>query len=309
MNYKDSVYSESTLYAFRKTLFTPILRPVSVMVIQTICYNFFIRQFIFAFLPGKIPVKKVDHPLDEKIPFVPSWVTIYIDFTQFWIRVISFYIRRYGRKVLIPIRDFIASMGRLYVYAAEVYFKILSTTKRPFYIARPRFLMIHLVDPHLFCIPSLHVMVVIHTYTMFSFIARKLGIEEKLKNQVQEMKKGALAISQAIFFVKQHSINCIPAALYAMTNFSSGLFPKEEAENFIKELFSPAPSRGDVPTKCLVHPCASPSTRIAINDQELIKRHILSLYNQFMEERKISKSWEEPIINFLKKMPNASGKK
>ena len=300
MSFKESVYSESTLYAFRRSLFIPSLRPATLKCIRSIFSNFFLWQFICSFLPGKVPVTKVDHPLDARIPFLPSWVAIYIDFTQFWIRMMAFFIRRYGRRAYAPVGKFIESMGNLYAYAAEVYKKNLSTTNRPFYIARPRFLMIHLLDPHLMCIPSLHVMVVIHTYTQFIEIAKKLGEYDKLKPQAIELKQGALAISQAIFFVKQHSINCIPAALYAMTNFRADIFPPEEARLFINLLFSQAPVNEDVPKSCRVHPCASPLTKIADEDQKMIKNHILTLYNRFLEEGKTSESWEEPLIKFLK---------
>jgi len=300
MVFKDSVYSESTLYAFMKSIFTPALRPAFNKVIKSIFYNFFFCQYKNKLLSGRLPKTQVDHALDEKIPFTPSWVSIYIDFTQFWIRLLSFFIRHYGRKAFIPIRDFIYSMGDLYEYAAAVYRKNLSTTKRPFYIARPRFFMIHLLDPHLFCIPSLHVMVVIRAYTMFSVIAKQMGDEQKLKEQALEMKAGALAISQAILFVKQHSVNCIPAALYAMTNFCGDLFPPDEAENFTSLLFSDYKAKGaDTPKSCRVHPGASPKIELSEPDKERIKKHILKLYYAFLEEQKTSKSWEDPLLNFL----------
>ena len=301
----DSVYSESTVYAFYKTFFTPGLRPAFCKCLPSIIYNFFLSQFRSAIFAGRIPVTSVDHSLDEKIPFVPSWVAIYIDFAQFWIRMISFFCRRYGRRAYIPIRDFIISMGDLYAYAAQVYRKNLSTTKRPFYIARPRFFMIHLLDPHLMCVPSLHVMVVIHTYIQFAAIAGQLGEEEKLKDQIEEMKQGALAISQAILFVKQHSVNCIPAALYAMTNYCPKSFPPEEAEAFTNLLFSPAPPNKKAPPGSRVHPAAAPSTKIPEDDQAQVKAHILSLYRYFLSERDTSRPWYEPLLRFLQGLPKA----
>jgi len=299
MDIKDSVFSESTVYAFVKSIFLPALRPAFCKSVPAIFYNFFFRQFLFSFLPGKIPVTKVDHPLDEKIPFVPSWVAIYIDFVQFWIRMLSFFIRRFGRKAYIPIRDFIYSVGDLYKYAAQAYTRNLSTTKRPFYIARPRFFLIHMVDPHLFCIPSLHVMVVIHTFLMFSAIAKKLGAEDALKKQAEEMKQGALAISQAILYVKQHSVNCIPAALYAMTCFSPDMFTQKEAEDFTNLLFSPPPEKNETLKNCKVHPSAAPKGKITEEDKELIKKHIFSLYCRFLEEKKTAKDWTDPLVRFL----------
>jgi hypothetical protein len=296
------------MYAVRKTIFTPFFRPFAFRVVYKIFYNFFYRQFIAAFFPGKIPVSKVDHPLDEKIPFKPTWIKIYIDFTQFWIRVISFYIRRYGRKEYKTVGNFIESVGELYVFAAQVYTKNLSTTKRPFYISNPRFLLIHLADPHLMCVPSLHIMLAVHTYLQFKAIARKNGEEEKLKPQIKEMKQGALAISQAVLFVKQHSVNCIPAALYAMTCFTPDLFPPEEAESFTNQLFSAPPIfppgkngiHKKIPNCYSVHPAASPKTKIPDEDQALIKSHIISLYNRFMQERDELRPWYEPLVKFLK---------
>ena len=299
----DSVYGEKTIYAFKRTIFNPVLRPAFYKVIFSIFTNFFLSQWIMAFLPGKAPITKVDHPIDEKIPFVPAWVAIYIDFAQFWIRVVSFFIRRYGRRSYTPIKEFIISIADLYAYASQVYKKNLSTTKRPFYISRPRFLMIHLLDPHLMCIPSLHVMVVVHAYKQFIQIAKKLGEEEKLKEQIQEMKQGALAISQAILFVKQHSVNCIPAALYAMTNHSPDLFPPEEVKDFINLLFSPPPGKEKAPTGSTVHPAASPLTKISEADQVLIKSHIHSLYTQFLSQRDPKRPWYDPLLQFLGQLP------
>ncbi|MDR1838202.1 MAG: hypothetical protein LBQ93_01250 [Treponema sp.] len=302
MSINNSVYNEKIGYAFLKSFTLPSLRKTACKCVLSIFYNFFFRQQCYALHPGRIPVSKVDHPLDERIPFVPSWVAFYIDFTGFWIRILTFFIRRYGRRAYIPVRDFIKSIGDLYAFASEVYNKNLSTTKRPFYIARPRFLLIHLVDPHLMCVPSLHVMIVIQTYLMFAAIAKELGEEEKLKEQIDEMKQGALAISQAILYVKQHSVNCIPAALYAMICFNPELFPSEEAEDFTSRLFSPAPSIDKAPSGCRVHPAASPSTRLSLEDQSEIKSYILALYKRFLEEGKKAKSWEEPLVNFLREM-------
>ena len=298
MKGRGSVYGETSVYAFFKSFFVPSLRPAFFKCIFSIFYNFFFRKHLAAFLPGRIPVSNVDHPLDKKIPFVPSWVTIYLDFVHYWIRMLSFLLRRYGRGAYAPVRNFILSMGKLYAFAAQVYGKNLSTTKRPFYIARPRFFVIHLLDPHLMCIPSLHVMVVIHTYTMLAAIAREKGDYEKLKEQIEEMKQGALAITSAILFVKQHSVNCIPAALYAMTCYSPDLFPVEEAAAFTERLFSPAPAANDCQNS-RVHPSASPLTKLPQADVAEIKSHILNLYKHFLCEKANAACWDEPLLKFL----------
>jgi uncharacterized protein YbgA (DUF1722 family) len=301
-----SVYDEQAAYAFFTSISVPVLRPAFVQCVTSIFFNFFFRQYRAALLPG-VPVSKVDHPLDEKIPFVPSWVTIYLDFVQFWVRMLSFLLRRYGRPVFGKVREFITGMGRLYAFAAEVYKKNFSTTMRPFYIARPRFFLIHLVDPHLMCIPSLHVMVVIRTYTWFRSLIQSLGEGEALAQQIEELRQGALAIAQAILFVKQHSVNCVAAALYAMTCFDAALFPVEEAETFTALLFGEPPAAPANARRRLhnyqVRPIASPHTPLSPADAAEIRAHILGLYRRFLAERESAANWAEPLLAFLRTQP------
>jgi hypothetical protein len=177
-------------------------------------------------------------------------------------------------------------MGELYIFAAAVYRKNMSTTKRPLYLLHPRFILIHLTDPHLMCIPSLHVMVVIRTYTKFAEMARTLG--ENLKDEIEELRRGALKITEAILYVKQHSVNCIPAALYAMTCFNGELFPQKEAESFAGALL-------------IDETVPSP------DDREAIRNHIITLYRNFLEAGKNAASWETPLLEFLKSYGKTEG--
>jgi Lhr-like helicase len=114
------------------------------------------------------------------------------------------------------------------------------------------------------------------------FLVPRLGITDGGAAQIEEMRQGALLITRAILFVKQHSVNCIPAALYAMTRFNPGLFPPEEAERFIPGIFSDA---------------KTPNAE----DVEEIHNHILSLYRRFLAEGEKASDWKEPLLNFLKK--------
>jgi hypothetical protein len=306
---KKSVYDESAACAFFQSIFAPPLRPAFFHCVSSIFFNFFFRQYRAALLPGRVPVSGVDHPLDQKIPFVPAWVTIYLDFIQFWVRMLSFLLRRYRRKAYGVVRDFILSMGGLYAFAAEVYQKNFSTTARPFYIARPRFFLIHLTDPHLMCIPSLHVMVVIRTWTKFEAIVRSLGDAEKLIPQIEEMKQGALAITRAILCVIQHSVNCVSAALYAMTCFDGELFPPEKAEAFAAMLFAKAPPplyTGPRPANFRLRPAAAPKTALPPEDAAEIQAHIIALYRRFLAEREGSRNWTGPLLAFLRRQRQAT---
>jgi hypothetical protein len=133
------------------------------------------------------------------------------------------------------------------------------------------------------CIPSLHVMVVIRTYTLFRKILLSLGEAENYAPEIEEIRQGALAISEAVLFVKQHSVNCISAAMYAMTRFDKALFPPDEAVLFVSELFRET---------------------LGEEDGEAIRAHILSLYRDFAAEgEKAGTDWTEPLLNFLKTLP------
>jgi hypothetical protein len=278
---RGRVCDESVCYTCFKVLSVPPLRRAGIICTASIFFNFFFRQYRAALLPGRAPVARVDHPLDLKIPFTPSLAGVYLDFVAFWVRMLSFLLRNFHRRVYAPVRDFISTMGKLYAFAAEVYSKNFSTTRRPFYIARPRFFLIHLVDPHLMCVPSLHVMVVIRTYTKFRSILREMNEAENMAEALEELRRGALAITEAVLYVKQHSVNCISAALYAMTCFDRGLFPPEEAERFTAELFrGPREPAGE--------------------DGERIRKYILGLYRRFLEEGGEAAHWTEPLLNFLR---------
>jgi hypothetical protein len=280
----EQVSNQSVPKAVLWTLSVPALRKAVWGCTGSIFYNFFYRQFKAALLPGRIPVSSVDHALDERIPFTPRCVGIYLDFVAFWVRILGFLRRHYRRRGIGPAGAFIGAMGRLYAFAGEAYGRRLSTTRRPRYLARPRFLLIHAADPHLMCIPSLHVMVVIFTYTRFRAILRSLGDGERFAPQIEEVRQGALRISEAILYVKQHSVNCIAAAMYAMTRFEGGLFPPAEAEDFASRLFLRDPL-----------PCPG--------DGELVRAHISALYRRFLEEGASAPSWETPLIDFLKSHP------
>ncbi|MDR0597455.1 MAG: hypothetical protein LBG14_02995 [Treponema sp.] len=279
---------QSSALTILRILTRPVLRGPALKCMASILRNFFFLQYKAVLFPGRIPVTPVDHPLDAKVPFIPRWVDVYLDFVAFWIRILGFLLTRYGRRALAPVKEFLESMDRLYRFSAEVYSKNMSTTRRPYYIARPRFFLIHLTDPHLMCIPSLHVMVMILSYTRFRRILRSFGAGEALETQIEEVNAGAALITEAILYVKQHSVNCVSAAMYAMSRFDPALFPRSEAERFVSRLFA---RRGALPG-------------IPAAEGALIRNHIIALYRRFMDESPApGKPWEEPLLRFLQGLP------
>jgi hypothetical protein len=272
------IAKESPAYTVFRVLCRPPLRTAALRAAKSMVYNFFFLQYRAALLPGRIPVTSVDHPLDTKIPFTPGRVAIYLDFVAFWIRAVGFLLTQYGRRAEAPVMDFIDTLGKLYSFAAEIYAKNLSTTRRPRYYGHPRFVLIHAADPHLMCIPSLHVMVVIRTYTKFRGIIRSLGDEKRFAPQIEELRRGALDITEAILYVKQHSVNCVSAAMYAMSRFDPPLFSGDEAAGFTAALFT----RPGSPEK-----------------SETIRAYILEKYRQFLEEGETVADWKAPLLAFL----------
>jgi hypothetical protein len=125
-------------------------------------------------------------------------------------------------------------------------------------------------------------MVVIRTYTLFRKMIAALGEETRFAAQAEELYRGALAITAAVLYVKQHSVNCIPAAMYAMTRYDPALFPPEEAERFASDIFGGEEMAADVSLE--------------------IRGHILSLYRRFLAEGE-ERSWKEPLLKFLKELP------
>jgi hypothetical protein len=286
-----TVRDQSSGLTMLKILMHPVLRGPALRCIASIFRNFFFLQYKAVLFPGRIPIASVDHPLDDRVPFIPRWVDIYLDFVAFWIRILGFLLTRYGRRALAPVRDFLEAMNRLYQFSAGLYAKNMSTTRRPYYIARPRFFLIHLTDPHLMCIPSLHVMVMILSYTRFRDMLRVLGAGESLEAQVDEVNAGAALITEAILYVKQHSVNCVSAAMYAMSRFDPALFPRPEAECFVSRLFV---RRGTLPG-------------IPAEDGKLIRDHIIALYRRFMDESRGSDDpWDGPLLCFLQGLPGKS---
>lgn len=280
---KCPLANESIARTLLTVFSSPFLRKPAFFSISSVFRNFFLLQYRAVLFPGRIPVSRVDHKLDEKIPFRPAKAEVYLDFIYFYIRALGFLLRCFPKQALPQLKKFIESLGAVYRMAGEVYAKNLSTTRRPRYLGSFRFMVIHAFDPHLLCIPSLHVMIVIRAYTHFRAILKDLGEEKQYASQIEELRQGALAITEAVLYIKQHSVNCIPAAMYAMTCFDPALFPPEEARNFVQDLFRPGLFRN--------------SPDLAETDVREIRDHIMNLYQKFFNQKK--EVWDKPLLDFL----------
>jgi hypothetical protein len=226
------------------------------------------------------PVVNIEHPLDTNIPFAPEWIKEYLSFIPLWITGITWLIIRFGKKAE---NDFIQSMADIrlmYKNAAVVYRKVQSTTIRP----KPpkgnfHFRVIHITDPHLNCLPSLHVMVVTWAGYVLANRIQKLAKDQDVDSEIKYLLYHAKLITETTLYVKQHSVNCIPAALFVMKE----LFPGIESvysESFLKSLFN--------------------TTKPVVNNLSDISNYMCELYQSFQTASQNSPNgFSDILIDFL----------
>ena len=253
--------------------------------LYTVVTKFFWLQFSVKLGLRKIPVLPVDNALDKKVPFNPLKVPIYLDFIHFWVRPMVFIINKFGTKNAVPYcAKFFAIIDKSYQEAARIYSFRMSTTDRPMCkvdkSVQRHFNTIRTVDPHYLCVPSLHIAIVVLAYTFF----RQTFKELEMNNEEQdfynaELYRGALDIAETVLYVKQHSVNCIPAALFMMTNLIPEYFTPEDARIFINDLFKDC-------------------TDIQPEDKINIHNHIKNMYENLLQE-KGDNDWTEPVKNWI----------
>ena len=253
--------------------------------LYTVVTKFFWLQFSVKLGLRKIPVLPVDNALDKKVPFNPLKVPIYLDFIHFWVRPMVFIINKYGTKKAVPYcAKFFAIIDKSYQEAARIYSFRMSTTDRPMCkvdkSVQRHFNTIRTVDPHYLCVPSLHIAIVVLAYTFFRQTFKELEMNKEEQDFYNtELYIGALDIAETVLYVKQHSVNCIPAALFMMTNLIPEYFKAEDARIFINDLFKDC-------------------TDIQPEDKINIHNHIKNMYENLLQE-KGEKDWTEPVKNWI----------
>jgi hypothetical protein len=230
-----------------------------------------------------IPIIYIDSEIDDKIPFTPDKVGTYLRFVNYFVRPISMLVKRFGLHKAAPVcAEYINFIASLYEDAGTIYKYCLTTTHRPEYKKNRQFRFIYKNDPHYLCVPSLHICIVTGCYSFF----RDLFVKEHFTQNEQdlwnkELYTDAVAIGESVLFVKQHSVNCIPAALYMMTIVHSNLFTTYDSVNFINSLFA-------------CDNTISPSDRIEIIN------HINFMYERLLLESTCSDTWQEPVKHWLR---------
>ncbi len=274
------IFNRYALTAYRVCLSRKRLRAVSIRVITVVLRYFFLPQFQRKRGVLTCPIINVDHELDDKIPFKPEYRPVYMSFTMLWISTLGYLYKAYGRKAEADMFYLLRLIERSYVEAYGVYQRVMTTTRRP----KPNRWDIGLgimqaLDPHLHCVPSLHVMIVCINWLFLDYISRKPGRPDlsRLRNLVY---KQSIKIIESILLLKQHSVNCIPAGLYTVSYYMEG-FSLQVAEEFIDRLFTEL--EPDLPAR------------------EEIRAVIKKQYLQLMEENNGNDGdYKNVLLDFLK---------
>ena len=270
------------LVAYAGVLFGPPSFITNFKCFATILKEFFFLQYFEKFHILHIPVVHVDHPLDQKIPFTPSKVSVYLDFINMWVRPLAMLVKKFGFwHASVLTKKWMLRFRKLYQCCGKIYHFRLTTTNRPNYKEMREFRQIHALDPHFLCVPSLHVSTVFLAWGFYRKIFSEEAFTEIEKTLWEkELYNCALEITETVLYVKQHSVNCIPAAIYLATANFPELVSTEDARKFISSMF------------------ASPEG-FSNEDAELIRNHILLTYENYLAEGAKSENWYDPIWNFL----------
>jgi hypothetical protein len=279
----DSMKTCSIFQAYFTVLFHFSSLKILLKYLKTVIKDFFFLQFSVKWGWKKIPVIHVDHELDEEVPFVPEKVPVYLDFINFWIRPMSYIVQRLRAKRALPYCiKYLSLIENTYRDAARMYrFRMTTTNRPPCPKGFPQFRTIHLLDSHYLCVPSLHVAICILTYNFFREVFKEIGFSQEEQDKFnKELKEGAIAITESVLYVKQHSVNCIPAALYMMTHLLSNHFSIEEAVKYIDLLFAE-------------------STDISEEAKAKIHSHIHLLFEKLLLEGCNEDDWVLPVQRWI----------
>ena len=282
-------YNEKSLSYFSsiKGFFRTIIKPYTAIYVWKLIFivlrDFFFLQLNQKFHITKRPVINVDTEIDKKIPFSPEHVKTYISFIDYFIRPVDMIEKRLGYKYSSQyVCLYLKFLSTLYKNSASIYRFCMTTTTRPNYLKTQRFRAIHFFDPHLLCVPSLHVAISAGVYAWFKqFFQLEIIPEKDSQMYLEEIRTHAVAIVESVLFVKQHSVNCIPLALYMLTStMSKSFFSIEDALELIESLF-------------LTTSEISPENRKEIID------YFIYMYDRALLESKYSADWQSCIQHWL----------
>ena len=274
--------SFNVLYAYAMFIFHWTGLKYFAVFILNVIQKFFIVQYLEKFHIIHIPVKRVDHKLDSKIPFKPEFAQCYLDFVNYWIRPMCMTMKRYGSFEGIKLSaEYVRYMIMLYKEAYKIYSHCLTTTVRPKPTTKAT-KGIQCWDPHYLCVPSLHIAIVVLTIGFYKMLFEREEFTEPEKDQWNsELYTHGIEIAESVLYMKQHSVNCISAAIYMVTKTAPELLTEEMSIDFIDSMFKD-------------------SIYVEKTDSKEITSYIKKMYKDLMEESRNSDDWTSPLKEWLK---------
>jgi hypothetical protein len=247
--------------------------------------HFFLPQYQSLLWPRHRRVATLAHPLDRDIPFRPREVVTYLGYISFWFKTLRWFYDRIGGAALPDIRRSMDEVLLLYKEAGAIYRRCQSTTStRAPLPNHPYFAVIYLLDPHLACIPSLHILLICHNDLGAARILRRHGLRGEQAERLREaVREEAARIIEAVLLVKQHSLVDVAPSLFLLTALFPADYGRQEVADSVSRLFRGWP--------------------VAESSKARMRALLLSSYDEFLT------GWEaggrnghrERILEFLKR--------
>jgi len=201
-------------------------------------YHFFLPQFQTRLMPWLRPVAVLGHPLDRQIPFRPREVRTYLGYMSFWLKSLRLLYDLLGRAALPHIRESFDRACLLYREAGGIYRRCQSTTTTRLAMPlSPYFVAIYLFDPHLHCIPSLHILLICYNrHLLADVLGRRNRLDAEGLEALREAERQAVRVTEAILLIRQHSLLDIAPSLFLLTALLPGFGPRQ-VEEHVRKLF------------------------------------------------------------------------
>lgn len=280
-NQIKSLASFSVIPAYFYVLRHPKIWSHLFSYLKTVIKDFFWLQFSVKLNLKKIKIINVDHELDQAVPFLSSKIDTYLDFVNFWVRPLTLVTKRCKQNATKYFCEYLDYINKCYADAADFYKFRMSTTDRPKGFVSFQYCTIQLLDPHYLCVPSLHVSVLVLAYAYFKKVLNENDFsKEEIDFYTNELYLGAIEIAETVLYVKQHSVNCIAAALYMMNFILENHFSIQDAVDFINDMFKN-------------------TTDIEPQKKEEINAHLNYLFEQLLLEGKNEYDWLAPLKRWI----------
>jgi hypothetical protein len=227
----------------------------------------------------------VARPIDEKIPFVPKELPVYISFVGLWISGVNFLKKEFGQKASADIAKFITGIADYYFEAGQIFKKAQTSFERTGE-GGLKFKLLRAIDSNKNAAPSLHAEVAAHTYSRISDIIDAQASDPSLYEPIKNVYfQQAVKILESLLLVKQHVVLDIGAGL-AVLSAHDEFFTDERAYKIVGAMFRENSHGMDKATVSEIH------------------KHILTTYNEVTAtiRQHNQSSVADAVIKYLKNL-------